>query len=115
MGGRRYTRDMLAILIINGKEVFRCLPLARFWSVHDPTTLNRQGPDVGTQYRSAVFTHSAEQAAVARAAKEMLQASAAKAGRSIVTEIVPAGTFYAAEAYHQEYYAKRGGGSCHLR
>lgn len=78
-----------------------------FWSCHDPTTLNRQGPDVGRQYRSAVFFHSPEQEAAALESKAKLDAS----GRSrnpIVTEILPASTFYRAEEYHQRYLEKRG-------
>ncbi len=77
------------------------------WSCHDPTTLNRQGPDVGTQYRSAVFFHSAEQEAAAVESKAKLEA----AGRyrdPIVTEILPAPTFYRAEEYHQHYFEKHG-------
>ena len=76
-----------------------------FWDIHDPTTPNRQGPDVGTQYRSAVFFHDEEQAAAARAAKERLQASA-RSPRDIVTEITPASTFHMAEDYHQRYVEK---------
>jgi peptide-methionine (S)-S-oxide reductase len=84
-----------------------------FWENHDPTTKNRQGPDWGSQYRSAVFVHSAEQEAVARASKERLQASG-KWSRPIVTEITPAPEFYRAEDYHQQYLEKRGLASCHL-
>ncbi len=83
-----------------------------FWSCHDPTTPNRQGPDVGEQYRSAIFTHDAEQEAVARASKEKL----ARSGRypsPIVTQIKPASTFWRAEEYHQRYFEKQGRG--HLR
>jgi peptide-methionine (S)-S-oxide reductase len=76
-----------------------------FWSLHDPTTLNRQGPDVGTQYRSAIFVHDAEQEAAATASKARLQ-EAARSRRPIVTEIVPAGPFYRAEDYHQQYFEK---------
>ena len=75
-----------------------------FWGVHDPTQLNRQGPDVGTQYRSAIFVHSPEQEASARASKERAQA---RTPRPIVTEIVPASEFHAAEEYHQRYFEKR--------
>jgi peptide-methionine (S)-S-oxide reductase len=75
-----------------------------FWQVHDPTQLNRQGPDVGTQYRSAIFFHSPEQEAAARASKEAL---AQRSSREIVTEIVPASEFYRAEEYHQRYIEKR--------
>ncbi len=80
--------------------------LQAFWDIHDPTSLNRQGPDVGTQYRSVVFFHDDQQAAAARAAKERLQASGRYA-RDIVTEITPASTFYMAEDYHQRYVEKR--------
>ncbi len=76
-----------------------------FWSIHDPTTLNRQGPDVGSQYRSAIFTHDSGQDAAARASKERLQSSAGNA-REIVTEITPATAFYRAEDYHQQYFEK---------
>ena len=77
--------------------------LAVFWKAHDPTQLNRQGADVGTQYRSAIVTHSEAQAAAAQAAKAAETASGRHA-RPIVTEIVPASVFYPAEDYHQEYY-----------
>ena len=80
--------------------------LAVFWEIHDPTTLNRQGPDVGAQYRSAIFFHDAEQEAAARASKEKLQKSGG-IGREIVTEITPASTFHRAEEYHQQYLEKR--------
>lgn len=78
-----------------------------FWSSHDPTTLNRQGPDVGEQYRSAIFFHSAEQEAAARASKERLQNSGMYE-KNVVTQIVSASQFYKAEEYHQKYYAKCG-------
>lgn len=84
-----------------------------FWGAHDPTTLNRQGPDIGTQYRSAIFFHSPEQERVARASKEKIQASG-MFRRPIVTEITPASTFYRAEDYHQKYLAKRGLSHCHI-
>ena len=77
-----------------------------FWRVHDPTQLNRQGPDVGTQYRSAIFVHSPEQEAAARASTERVQAASPK---PIVTQIVPASDFYRAEDYHQRYLEKRRG------
>jgi peptide-methionine (S)-S-oxide reductase len=76
-----------------------------FFTIHDPTTLNRQGADVGTQYRSAIFTHSPEQEAEARAAIERLKA-AALWPNPIVTEIVPLDVFYPAEEYHQNYFAR---------
>lgn len=78
-----------------------------FWSHHDPTTLNRQGPDMGTQYRSAVFYHTAGQEEAARASKQRLDESG-KLSRPVVTEITAASTFYRAEEYHQQYLAKRG-------
>lgn len=87
--------------------------LDTFWSAHDPTTLNRQGPDVGTQYRSAIFFHSPEQERVARASKDKMQASG-KFRRPIATEITAASTFYRAEEYHQKYLAKRGVSHCHI-
>lgn len=83
----------------------------RFFQFHDPTTLNRQGPDVGTQYRSAIFTASEEQAEVARQVVAELSEKAAFDGRKLVTVIEPAGTFWPAEEYHQDYHAKHGG-SC---
>lgn len=84
-----------------------------FWSIHNPTTLNRQGPDVGTQYRSAIFFHSPEQQAAARASKEKMEKSG-RFTRPIVTQIVPAPEFYRAEEYHQRYLEKRGVSSCHI-
>ena len=84
-----------------------------FWSCHDPTQLNRQGPDVGTQYRSAIFFHSPEQEKAARESKEKLQASG-RYKRPIVTEIAPVSDFWVAEDYHQQYLEKRGTKSCHL-
>ncbi len=80
--------------------------LAIFWSVHDPTTLNRQGPDVGTQYRSAIFHHTPEQETAARASMEELRQSGS-ARRELVTEITPATEYYVAEDYHQQYFEKR--------
>jgi peptide-methionine (S)-S-oxide reductase len=82
-----------------------------FWSNHNPTTLNRQGPDVGTQYRSVVFYHSPEQKAAAEAFKERLQNSG-RFPRPIVTAIEPAPKFWRAEEYHQQYLNKRGQTHC---
>jgi peptide-methionine (S)-S-oxide reductase len=82
-----------------------------FFSLHDPTQLNRQGPDVGTQYRSAIFTHDAEQERVAAEVKEQV---AARSPRPVVTEIVPAEKFWPAEEYHQQYLVKRGLASCRI-
>ena len=84
-----------------------------FWENHNPTTLNRQGWDIGTQYRSAIFFHTPEQEAAARASKDALDRSG-KYRRPIVTEIEPASTFYLAEDYHQQYLEKRGLSSCHM-
>jgi peptide-methionine (S)-S-oxide reductase len=87
--------------------------LEAFFQLHDPTTLNRQGPDTGTQYRSVVFFHSPEQEKVAKEFKAKLEA-AGKFKRPIVTQVVPAQTFYRAEEYHQQYLAKRGMRACHI-
>jgi peptide-methionine (S)-S-oxide reductase len=86
-----------------------------FWSVHNPTTENRQGPDIGSQYRSMIAYHTPEQELLAKKSKEDLERSGKFNGRRIVTEIVPASTFYKAEEYHQKYYKKIGsGGSCYI-
>jgi peptide-methionine (S)-S-oxide reductase len=84
-----------------------------FWENHDPTTLNRQGPDVGTQYRSVIFFHTPEQEAAAKASKEALSKSG-RFKRPIVTEIQPAPQFWRAEEYHQQYLEKRGQTHCHI-
>jgi peptide-methionine (S)-S-oxide reductase len=78
-----------------------------FWQIHDPTTRDRQGPDVGSQYRSVIFTHSPEQEQAARASKERLERSG-RLRRPVVTEIRPAGTFWPAEEYHQRFFEKQG-------
>jgi peptide-methionine (S)-S-oxide reductase len=83
-----------------------------FWRIHDPTQKNRQGPDVGSQYRSAIFTLDEEQKRVAEASKKRLEESGEYA-RPIATEIVPASTFWRAEEYHQRYHEKHGG-SCRV-
>jgi len=82
-----------------------------FWRIHDPTSLNRQGPDTGTQYRSVIFFHGERQRAAATASKESL-ARSGRLERPVVTEVVPASTFYPAQEYHQRYLEKRGQGSC---
>ncbi len=87
--------------------------LTVFWENHDPTTLNRQGPDVGTQYRSAIFYESPEQQAAAVASKERLEKSG-RFKRPIVTQIEPATDFWKAEDYHQQYLEKRGLATCHI-
>jgi peptide-methionine (S)-S-oxide reductase len=84
-----------------------------FWQAHDPTQVNRQGPDFGAQYRSAIFFHSLEQEATAKKSRAALDASG-KLKRPIATEITPASTFYRAEEYHQKYLQKRGVASCHF-
>ncbi len=85
--------------------------LGVFWQIHDPTQVNRQGPDVGDQYRSAIFTHSPEQARIATASRDAEQANQRK---PIATQIVPAQRFWPAEEYHQRYFEKNGGAACHI-
>ena len=86
-----------------------------FWSIHNPTTKNRQGPDIGSQYRSMIAYHTPEHELAAKKSKEALEGSGKLNGRKIVTEIVSASLFYRAEEYHQKYYQKRGGGgSCYI-
>jgi peptide-methionine (S)-S-oxide reductase len=85
-----------------------------FWENHDPTTPNRQGPDIGSQYRSAIFYHTPEQKTAALASLERLE-NTGRYGRAIVTQIVPAAPFWPAEEYHQRYLEKRGLSSCHVR
>lgn len=87
--------------------------LTVFWENHDPTTLNRQGPDIGTQYRSAIFYHDEAQKEAAIRSKEERDRSG-RYRRPIVTEITPATEFYMAEDYHQQYLEKRGLSSCHI-
>jgi len=84
-----------------------------FWENHDPTTLNRQGPDVGEQYRSAIFFHDADQEREARASKDSLEKSG-RYRRPVVTEITPASKFWRAEDYHQQYLEKRGLATCKI-
>jgi len=88
--------------------------LKTFWENHDPTQLNRQGPDWGSQYRSVIYFHTPEQEAAARASKDSLE-NAHRYPKPIVTQIVPAVTFYPAEDYHQQYLEKRGMASCHVK
>jgi peptide-methionine (S)-S-oxide reductase len=85
-----------------------------FWENHDPTQVNRQGPDWGTQYRTAIFFHSPEQQTQAQSSKDALDKSH-HYSKPIATQIVPAVTFYAAEDYHQQYLEKRGMASCHIK
>jgi peptide-methionine (S)-S-oxide reductase len=87
--------------------------LAVFWSIHDPTQLNRQGPDIGTNYRSVIFYHDAEQGKLARKSKEVMETSGIFRFGKIMTAIMPAPEFYRAEEYHQHYHEKHGG-SCRM-
>ncbi len=87
--------------------------LAVFWGEHDPTQLNRQGPDIGDQYRSVIFYHTPEQQAAATASRDRL-AQSGKYRKPIVTVIEPAATFYRAEDYHQQYLEKRGLSTCKI-
>jgi peptide-methionine (S)-S-oxide reductase len=84
-----------------------------FWKIHDPTTVNRQGPDFGSQYRSAIFYHTPEQRDAAVTSKEKLEKSGLLK-RPIATEITPASDYYLAEDYHQQYEEKHGAASCHV-
>ena len=94
--------------IISYKEL-----LGYFWRLHNPTTLNRQGPDRGTQYRSVIFYHSDEQKEIAGISKKEFDDSGAFRNKA-VTEISPAAVFYKAEDYHQDYHSKYGGYMCHI-
>jgi peptide-methionine (S)-S-oxide reductase len=85
-----------------------------FWENHDPTTPGRQGPDIGSQYRSVIFFHTLQQEAAAKASREQLQA-AGRFRNPIVTEVSPAASFYRAEEYHQRYLEKRGQSHCSTR
>lgn len=87
--------------------------LTVFWENHNPTQLNRQGWDIGEQYRSAIFFHDKDQEEAARASKETLE-QAGRYRKPIVTQIIPAVAFYQAEEYHQQYLEKRGAASCHI-
>jgi len=87
--------------------------LDMLWKIHNPTTMNRQGPDVGSQYRSAIYYYTPEQKVAAEASKNRL-AKSGKFKNSVVTEVTEAGPFYRAEEYHQRYFEKNGGGQCHL-
>jgi peptide-methionine (S)-S-oxide reductase len=100
-------------IIFNPQQISYAQLLDIFWQNHNPTTLNQQGPDHGTQYRSAVFYHNPEQAEIAKAKKQALEESG-RFKQPIVTEIVPAQIFYPAEEYHQKYLRKRGKSGCHL-
>lgn len=87
--------------------------LNHFWSIHNPTLLNRQGPDIGTQYRSVIFTTTEDQLAMALASKKSFD-EGPHYDQPVVTEIEPAPPYFKAEEYHQQYFAKRGGGTCKI-
>lgn len=111
-GGRTGHAEVVDLEFDPAKVSYDAL-LDVFWSCHDPTTKDRQGPDVGSQYRSAIFFHDPTQEAAARASKQRLDA-AGRFRRPIVTEIAPAGPFWRAEEYHQRYLEKRGAAACRL-
>ena len=110
--GRTGHAEVLQVTYDPDRVTFEQL-LDVFWKVHDPTQLNRQGLDIGTQYRSVIFYHNENQEKTAIEAKRRLEAASVYR-RPIVTEIVPAAPFYRAEDYHQRYFEKRGSASCHL-
>jgi len=104
--------EVVEVTFDPGRVTFEDL-LRVFWDCHDPTQLNRQGPDIGSNYRSAVFYHSPEQESAARKSLEQEERTG-HYRRPIVTEITPAGRFWRAEEYHQQYLAKKGLSSCPL-
>lgn len=110
--GRTGHAEVLQVTYDPDRVTFEQL-LDVFWKVHDPTQLNRQGLDIGTQYRSVIFYHNENQEKTAIEAKRRLEAASVYR-RPIVTEIVPAAPFYRAEDYHQRYFEKRGSASCHI-
>lgn len=111
--GRTGHAEAVEVIFDAGIVSYREL-LDLFWSIHDPTQLNRQGPDYGTNYRSAIFYHSDEQKTLAEGSRKKLGESGRYGRRQIVTEIVPATPFYAAEDYHQQFYEKQGRKSCRI-
>ncbi|HNV38367.1 MAG: methionine sulfoxide reductase A [Euryarchaeota archaeon ADurb.Bin009] len=110
--GKTGHTEVVQVTYDPGEVSYRDL-LNVFWNAHDPTTLNRQGPDIGTQYRSVIFYHTTEQEAEARASRAAVEQSG-RFRRHVVTAIEPAGTFWRAEEYHQQYFAKHGGGHCRV-
>ena len=104
--------EAIEITFDPAKVSYRAL-IELFFKMHDSTQVNRQGPDVGTQYRSAIFYHSPEQQAAAKAARDALDKSG-KYLKPVATQILPAGPFYRAEEYHQRYFEKNGGPACHI-
>ena len=112
--GRTGHAEAVIVVFDPAKTTYQTL-LRTFWEHHDPTQGMRQGNDIGTQYRSAIYTADDAQAAEAKTSLEQYQAALAKAGhRTITTEVAPAGPFYYAEPYHQQYLAKNPGGYCGL-
>jgi peptide-methionine (S)-S-oxide reductase len=109
--GRTGHAEAVAILFDPAVVSYEKL-LDTFWDIHDPTQVNRQGPDVGTSYRSAIFYHSPEQKKRAEASKARLAALEKYRGKTIATGIVPASQFWKAEEYHQQYFEKSGRGYC---
>ena len=101
-------------IMYDPKEISYENLLEIFWSIHNPTTKDRQGFDYGTQYRSVIFYHIPKQEETARKSKEELERSGRFKNKRIVTEIVPASIFFKAEEYHQKYYQKKGEGSCYF-
>ena len=110
--GRTGHAEVVEVIFDNSRLSYDAL-LDAFFGMHDPTQVNRQGPDYGTQYRTVIFYHDDEQKAEAEASKQFLDASK-RFPRPIATQIVPAGPFYRAEEYHQRYLEKRGLENCHL-
>lgn len=110
--GRTEHAEVVQVTYDPGLVSYQAL-LDVFWSIHDPTTQNRQGPDIGAQYRSVIFYHTPKQEKEARASKEE-EGRSDRFRRPIVTSIEPARTFWRAEEYHQQYFAKRGGGHCRV-
>lgn len=110
--GRTGHAEVVQVMFDPSKVSYEQL-LEKFWSIHDPTTPNRQGPDVGSQYRSIILYHTEAQREAALAAKDSLEKSGGYK-RPIVTEIVQAGDFWRAEEYHQKYNEKTGAASCHF-
>jgi peptide-methionine (S)-S-oxide reductase len=104
--------EAIEITFDNTKTSYNKL-LDVFWKIHDPTTMNRQGPDVGTQYRSVIFYYGLEQKKIALASKMKWEKKLLDKSKKIVTEIIPVGVFYAAEDYHQKFIEKTGR-ACHI-
>lgn len=111
-GGRTGHAEVIHVTYDPAKVSYEQL-LEVFWAIHNPTTLNRQGPDVGSQYRSAIFYYTNEQRRIAEESKRRLDESD-RYSQPIVTEITKAGTFWPAEEYHQRYLEKHGRAACHI-